>query len=203
MVASGTRRRRPPEERTEELLQAAEAMLLERGLSSTTVADVAEAAGVAKGTIYLYFESKDALLTALRARYLARFVHAVDATMTSGRATPVTRLDRFVDGLFHFSGANQPLHHVLFHEAGFSESDAFGEVRLVLEQLVADGVAKGVFAVRHAGAAASYVLHGLHGLLVDTMHGPTGHAPADARTTSAARDLARRSLGVHASPSRA
>jgi AcrR family transcriptional regulator len=33
---------------------------------------VAEAAGFAMGTVYLYFDSKSALLTALRARYTSQ-----------------------------------------------------------------------------------------------------------------------------------
>ena len=70
------RRRRPADERVGQLLDAAESVLLERGLATTTIADVAEAAGVAKGTVYLYFGSKDALLAGLRARHLGRFVEA-------------------------------------------------------------------------------------------------------------------------------
>src|SRR5689334_6441034 len=123
MATSGTRRRRAPEERTDALLDAAESLLLERGLSAMTVADVAEAAGVAKGTVYLYFDAKEALLAGLRARYLSRFVATVEPAVSSTRSGPATRLDRFVDGLFEFSIAHRALHHVLFHEAGFPEDD--------------------------------------------------------------------------------
>ena len=38
------------------------------------MAEVAEAASVAKGTVYLYFESKAELLAGLRARYFDDFV---------------------------------------------------------------------------------------------------------------------------------
>lgn len=184
-------RRRPPEERREQLLDAAESVLLRQGLGASTIADVAEAAGVAKGTLYLYFESKDALLADLRTRYLARFAQAVDASVGSLRASPGTRLDRFVDGLFEFSAANQSLHHLLFHEAGFSEQDAFAGARSIIEQVIADGAAAGSFAVRDPAIAAGFLFHGLHGLLVDAMHGePTERT----RYMAAARELARRSV---------
>src|SRR5215210_7257384 len=54
-------RRRPPDVRREQILDAAERVLVERGLATTTMADVAGAAAVAKGTVYLYFESKAGL----------------------------------------------------------------------------------------------------------------------------------------------
>jgi AcrR family transcriptional regulator len=174
-------------------------VLLERGLSSTTVADVAHAAGVAKGTVYLYFDSKEALLAGLRARHLARFVAAVDASVSTGRSGPATRLDRFVDGLFEFSARHRELHQVLFHEAGYREVDAFAEVRGVLERLIADGSATGVFHVRDARAAASFVLHGVHGVLLDVLDAGSGQEPGSepvTRAPAAVRDLARRSLGV-------
>jgi AcrR family transcriptional regulator len=50
-----------PEYRFAELLAAATAVFIEQGYRRTQMADVAEALGVAKGTLYLYVESKDAL----------------------------------------------------------------------------------------------------------------------------------------------
>ena len=69
-----SRRRELPEVRREQLLDAAATVFLDRGLAEATMADVAEAAGVAKGTVYLYFDSKSALLTALRARYTSQWL---------------------------------------------------------------------------------------------------------------------------------
>ncbi|MDF2743659.1 MAG: TetR/AcrR family transcriptional regulator, partial [Actinomycetia bacterium] len=66
-------RRQPPDVRREQILDAAERVLVGRGLAATTMADVAEAAAVAKGTVYLYFESRAELLAGLRARYFERF----------------------------------------------------------------------------------------------------------------------------------
>ena len=173
MEAKGPRRR-APDERRDQLLNAAERVLLQRGLAATTVADVAAAAGVAKGTLYLYFASKDELLAGLRSRYLSKFTAAVGATVTGSVASPAKRLDRFVSGLFEFSVEHQELHHLLFHQAGFSEEDAFAGARRVLEQLVADGVEAGAFMVRDAHLATSFVLHGLHGTLVDALHAGAG-----------------------------
>ncbi len=59
------RREREKRKRRREILDAARGLFWERGYSATTVPDVAGAAGVAPGTIYLYFESKSALYAEL------------------------------------------------------------------------------------------------------------------------------------------
>src|SRR5829696_8541623 len=123
-------RRRAPDERRDQLLDAAEKVLASQGLASTTVADVAEAAGLAKGTMYLYFSSKDALVAGLRTRYLARLSDSLQCEELGSPATPPARkLTRFVEGVFDWCSDNRSLHHLLFHEAGFSEDDVFTEPR--------------------------------------------------------------------------
>lgn len=56
---------RRPEARPDELLAAALAVFGERGFRQTTLAEVAARAGVSKGTVYLYFASKDDLFRAV------------------------------------------------------------------------------------------------------------------------------------------
>ena len=47
------------------LLHAAQTLFLEKGVSKTSISEIAEQAQVAKGTFYLYFEDKDDLLQQL------------------------------------------------------------------------------------------------------------------------------------------
>ncbi len=54
--------RRIPENRFDELVRAATRVFIEHGYRLTQMSDVAEAVGVAKGTLYGYVESKDVLL---------------------------------------------------------------------------------------------------------------------------------------------
>src|SRR5688572_20229158 len=55
------RRQRRKAARPAELAEAALELFLERGFDATRLEDVAARAGVAKGTVYLYYASKDAL----------------------------------------------------------------------------------------------------------------------------------------------
>ena len=56
-----TTRRRAPDERPQQILDAALAVFDEEGLDRARLDDIARRAGVAKGTIYLYFPNKEEL----------------------------------------------------------------------------------------------------------------------------------------------
>lgn len=190
------RTREDPDVRREQLLAAARRIVTERGVRSTTMAAVATEAGVAKGTTYLYFDSRDDLIAGLRSLYLNEFAAAlrVPAAPNHASAAPGRRLDAFVEGLFRFAGEHHALHHALFHEAGFSEADAMAGARELLEQVLADGCADGTFTidVSEVVPAAAFILHGTHGTLIDALHGPGGqHAvgPAVASARRAAGSL--------------
>ncbi|MGE5489793.1 MAG: TetR/AcrR family transcriptional regulator [Actinomycetota bacterium] len=64
-VASRPRQRRNKEARPAELMAAALDLFVERGFAATRLDDVAARAGVTKGTLYLYFDSKEALFKAV------------------------------------------------------------------------------------------------------------------------------------------
>ncbi|MEN0652716.1 MULTISPECIES: TetR/AcrR family transcriptional regulator [Hyphobacterium] len=59
------KRQRRPEDRPDEILDAALAVFTEQGFAAARVDDIAKRAGLSKGAVYLYFPSKDAMLNAL------------------------------------------------------------------------------------------------------------------------------------------
>ena len=60
-------------ERRQEILDAVEALYLRHPDRMPSVAEVADKAGVAKGTVYLYFPSKEEMLLALHELHVERF----------------------------------------------------------------------------------------------------------------------------------
>ena len=71
------------EERRNALLDAAEALFLAHPDRIASVAEVAGAAGVAKGTVYLYFPSKEEMLLALHERHVADFFRVLTRRLDS------------------------------------------------------------------------------------------------------------------------
>lgn len=69
-AASPAPRQRRKQARPGELLDAALALFVEKGYAATRVEEVAARAGVSKGTLFLYFASKEELFKAVVRRYL-------------------------------------------------------------------------------------------------------------------------------------
>ncbi len=62
---SGKKRTRKKEARPSEILESAIELFAVQGFAATKMSDIAHHAGIAKGTIYRYFETKDALFEAM------------------------------------------------------------------------------------------------------------------------------------------
>jgi AcrR family transcriptional regulator len=83
-LSSGEPRwQRRPDARPEEILEAAKHVFGESGYAGTKLEDVARRAGVSKGTLYLYFDSKEALFREMvRAKVVAALAHAEETVRT-------------------------------------------------------------------------------------------------------------------------
>ena len=106
-VSSVLKRRvvKPTEQRRAEILEAALRLFSSKGFHDTTMEEVANAAGVAKGTIYLYFQSKEHLLLALKRDFMQGLTDAVanivaDAIeqLEGGKGTDYRDI---IDDIFH------------------------------------------------------------------------------------------------------
>lgn len=71
------------EQRADRILDAAAALMLRWGYNKTTIDDIARTAGVAKGTIYLHWKTREDLFLALMEREYARLVHDIQQRIAS------------------------------------------------------------------------------------------------------------------------
>src|SRR5215813_6338212 len=78
-------------EKREAILRAATDVFAERGFFNAQVADVARVAGVAAGTVYLYFRSKDDLLVSIFERTMREAI-ADGKACVAPLADPVAQL---------------------------------------------------------------------------------------------------------------
>ena len=130
-VASKTRpRTKPPEERREELMNAAQRLFLKHGVGPTTIEQITTGAAVAKGTFYLYFSSKEDVLAALRGRFgqeLQTRIRAAIAQIREGdwkgklAAWAAAGVDGYLD--------SAQLHDILFYGSRAAHADGLGEER--------------------------------------------------------------------------
>jgi len=92
MVEQWTRERRL--ERTRSLLlDAAEEVFAEKGFTTATLDDIAQAAGYTKGAIYKHFAAKDELFLAVSDRYWRRYFENFAEVMANATQVGVRELD--------------------------------------------------------------------------------------------------------------
>jgi TetR/AcrR family transcriptional regulator, fatty acid metabolism regulator protein len=149
-------RSRPPAasalpHKRELILRAATDVFADRGFFNAQVADVARAAGIAAGTVYLYFRSKDDLLVSIFERTM-RDGLAEGRSAAADIADPVERLRRLAR--LHLARLGRDRNLAIVFQVELRQSTKFMErfsATLVRDYLglirsaFADGQAAGVF----------------------------------------------------------
>jgi AcrR family transcriptional regulator len=107
------------EQRRDEILTAAKAVFAHKGFHATTVADVARAAGISYGSIYWYFDSKDALFHALMDSQEQALRAHIDRTAGElpADADGEALFRRSVRATFEFFEADRDVVKLLFRDA--------------------------------------------------------------------------------------
>ena len=103
--------------RRDQILAAAHGVFASRGFKEATVGDIADAAGIAKGTLYLYFKSKDEIYWAALHRGLDE-LHALTRTALERAAGPRDKLHAFIDTKVRFFDADREFFSIYFAEFG-------------------------------------------------------------------------------------
>jgi AcrR family transcriptional regulator len=100
MVHQSVKVQQRKEARREELIQSAFTLFMERGFAATRLEDVATAAGVAKGTVVVYFPTKEALFTAVVQHYLEPQLAKAEEVLhhTGSPRDRLIELIRFIHG---------------------------------------------------------------------------------------------------------
>jgi AcrR family transcriptional regulator len=92
--------RRCPEDRPEQIIKAALQVFGECGLANARLQDIAERAGVSKGTIYLYFPNKEELFREMVRQTAVAAIAKAEQALTQG--TPTAQLLGFMRGYWTF-----------------------------------------------------------------------------------------------------
>jgi AcrR family transcriptional regulator len=152
--AESARWRRRKEARPQEILDAALAVFAQKGFSAARMEDISRRAGVTKGTIYLYFESKEALFKALVRESLAPTIQGVieRAQAYDGPSRDLLVLVLSTVGGFIRTSDRVVLPKIVIAEAGnfpelvrFYREEVIDKGLRLLETIVARGIARGEF----------------------------------------------------------
>jgi AcrR family transcriptional regulator len=104
------------------LIDAAEAQFRRFGYRRTTIDDITADAGTGKGSLYLHFESKQAVYMAVVEASLERFVENASRLLDGAGPVP-SRLRSLVELTIRHYGEDELLHASLFGQVGLVDGD--------------------------------------------------------------------------------
>lgn len=123
-------------------MDAAESLFAQSGFSAVKTEDIARAAGVSKGTLYNYFESKESIFAELSDRARSQMLECLEAAVAAAPAADRPRA--FVHSLFDHLETNAKMVGVYVQATGLaltSEADPrAAEGREALTQLLRNGL---------------------------------------------------------------
>ena len=142
-------RQRRKEARPAELSAAALALFVEKGFAATRLEEIAARAGVSKGTLYLYFDSKEALFTAAIRDGIVPQLESAAVKLTGMQDDPEGMLREILSAFWEQIGSNDlgGIPKVMIAEAkNFPEVARYYHENVILpgRQLVETAIARGI-----------------------------------------------------------
>jgi len=142
------------QERESLILQVAEEVLLEKGYTETSIDEIAARVGIAKGTVYLHFPSKEDLVVTIFARNMQTLLEGVDGIIAN-QPTYRAKLEALLDFMYtgFFSKRAQLLSSIhtcaevmnLFTQKGSSIRELWHNLATVVAALLDEGKTAGEF----------------------------------------------------------
>ena len=148
------------------ILDAATTVFAKRGFFGSQVADVARAAGIAAGTVYLYFRSKDEILTSIFDRTMTEAIEAGREAL-KGVRDPVDRLREIAR--MHLTRLGRDRNLAIVFQIELRQTTKFMErfsktglrdYLAVIQQTIEEGQARGAFRKSLNARTASKVFFG-------------------------------------------
>ena len=180
----------PAEVRRRQILDALARLAISEGLDNVTIARVASEAGIAKGSIYLHYQSRAELVAALQADIWERMLAEPSAVAAERSSTWTHRLDRILEHWIAFEFDHHDLYHAVFHVAGSGGPEPMEQARLLLRSVLDGGNRAGEFDVADIDTTTEFLLH--------AYGGPCYHSTDRTRVAETLRTLFHRTVGASA-----
>lgn len=138
------------EERRNEILDAADELFALKGFDGTSTNDILEKVGIARGTLYHHFKSKEDIMDALIERYSARLLGAAQGIAADKNIPVVERIIRVVMALnLSGGGSKEIMEHIhkpqnaLMHQK--IQKVIIHGVPPILTEIIREGIEQGMF----------------------------------------------------------
>ncbi len=183
-VATRLNRTESEHVRRKQLLDAARKVFREKGYEGATVSEIAEEAGLGKGTFYFYYPSKTAIAVALRDGLMIKMSAAVERAMKSN-PTFAEKLNTLIGTTFEVARQNADLYRLAFvkadetHPELHSESPEHAAVLMTVTGLFSEATKSGEMKSLDPEIAARLSLGLLQQAVIEAFVSGHGHGQGD------------------------
>ena len=159
-----------PEERRQEIIDTAQRLFAERGFANCSVDLIIREMGVAKGTFYYYFRTKEDVLSAIADKTLDGILDMANAVADTPGLSAMDKMAALL-GDTHIGDEDTAAVADMLHLPGNRELHELTNVRTVLRlspilaRIVEQGVAEGVFHTTRPLETVQFLLTGAQFLL--------------------------------------
>ncbi len=179
---SGTRRTKEEvvsEYRCAGILESARKVFAAKGFSRATMDEIAEAAGLAKGTLYLYFDSKQEIYLGALQHGITEMVELAEMNMR-GVESSRAKLHRFLSTRLKYAEANRDFYKIyqtefgnVIHPATINKKfrELYNRQADTVEQVLRDAMKRGEIRRMPAWAVACTILDMARSLIVRRLLG--------------------------------
>lgn len=181
-----------PEERRRELMAAARELFVKVGYEKTSISDIVKHIGVAQGTFYWYFQSKDEILQAILREMLEHWLAVVEGLGARSDLGAIAKFQAIERAILELAFEHPDLMETLHVKANASVHDqvtaeALGRILPIIAAIIRQGEAEGTFQVENPEAAAFFLLTVVNGFFDQMTRGhgagPDGVAPTGGNFT--------------------
>lgn len=156
------------QKRKEEILDAAEELFTAKGYDGTSTTDILERVGIARGTLYYHFKSKEEILDALTDRIIQGIVSNVRSAL-SEKTTVIQKLISFVSAMKVDSAIGKEItdyahkpQNALMHQK--MQDSLLAVLVPMAAEIVREGISEGCFSTNYPEESAEMLL--LYGSVV-------------------------------------
>lgn len=151
-------------EKRQALLDIALQCFIENGLNQTSVNDIIQKVGIAKGTFYHYFPSKEALILELRRQYMQSFFQVIEQEMgQNSKQTWDQKLQAWFTGSAKHFAQHREMHNALFHQ-NHQVEDTQDREKIIhyLRDFLKQGISAQAWQIEAPDLVAKLMYHGMH-----------------------------------------
>lgn len=191
-----TRIVKDPEERKQELIDAAERLFAERGYEDTAVSDIVRDIKVGQGTFYHYFKSKEDILGAVAEKQVAPLAEEVSRIAKSD-AHPASKLNAMLNSFLKENNSETGLMRQLTQKGNYllhqkKEEIIGARILPIIMETASKGASERYFNTEHPEEAIVFLLASSLFLSHHVSSDPEGRE----RMRTALEDITARVLGV-------